>query len=78
MPNPVDVSHPAVRDLLQRLLGREEVTEVRIVKGTFIELGVVRRGFGPRWFPGATVFSALLAAEDALTPKAPVAVPELP
>lgn len=65
---PLDVTLPAARDALQRLLDRPEVTEVRISRGPPVEVGVCRGG-PAQWFPGESLFRALSQAEDALAPR---------
>lgn len=64
----LDITLPAARDALQRLLDRPEVTEVRISRGPPVEVGVCRGG-PAAWFSGASLFQALERAESALTPR---------
>jgi len=65
---PLDLTMPAQRDMLQKLLDRTEVTEVRISRGPPVEIGVCRGG-AAQWFPGASLFQALERAEHALSPR---------
>lgn len=65
---PLDLTLPAARDVLQRLLDRPEVTEVRISRGPPVEVGVCRGG-PAQWWAGRSLIGALLQVESALTPK---------
>ena len=67
----IDLTMPAVRDALARLLDHPEVTEVRLSKGPPVEVAVCRGG-PAAWFPGATLFQALERAEHALSPRVEV------
>lgn len=64
---PLDLTMPAQRDMLQKLLDRPDVTEVRISRGPPVEIAICRGG-PAQWFPGATLFQALTRAEHALSP----------
>lgn len=74
---PLDVTLPAARDALQRLLDRPEVTEIRISRGPPVEVGVCRGG-PAQWWPGRTLCGALLQAEEALSPRIALKEDHLP
>lgn len=74
---PTDVTLPAARDALQRLLDRPEVTEVRLSKGAPVEVGVCRGG-PAQWWTGKTLFQALDRALGALSPRIEIEEDHLP
>ncbi len=74
----IDLTIPATRDALDRLLNRADVSTVTIHRhGAMVELVVVR-DLRPSIFPGPTLFRCLSQAEGAMDPKPAPEPKEIP